>query len=905
MVSALKTDSSLDPVTEAEYLMGAVPELMQFYYAQENRGEQAVEDAIATGALPDVQVDEAPVILMAKWTKHPGHGIGRNKPPVADTGLDQNVFVGDSVQLNGSSSYDADGNSLAYRWLLTSKPAGSSAMLVNATTVNPTFVADAAGTYQISLVVNDGTLDSGSSVVTIIAANGNIPPVAKAGSNQQVLAGDLATLDGSASTDADGDTLTYRWEFISRPAGSNAALSNPAAASPTFATDMIGNYVISLVVNDGQADSGISQVTVAAIQGNLQPVANAGTAKNVLVGNQITLDGRGSTDPDGDPLTYKWSFASKPAGSAAALSNSASAQPFFVADVGGTYVVSLIVKDGQVDSKPANVSIVATAPVVVQPTPAPAPTPAPTAYEAPVLESVEINGTSWILDWSQPGDVPGGGYDIWIDGVDTGSNNRTNQLNTVISGLTAGVQHCFEIEGRFMQATPAQYFPSNKVCASPAVDATPIPAPAPATSPIPTGALKGIPGSIGFGTSTSGGRGGVIIRVNTLADNNNALTANADGTLSGSLRSALNYNGKRIVVFEVSGRIDLSSELVISHPYITIAGQTAPPPGVTLYANGLRIGTHDVVVENIRSRPNNNTSNQTNGALVIQDYNNDIYNVVVDRSSFGWGADETLCIWASYQNGRTISDVTISNSIIHESIHPPAQAYYGFIIGDRVKRVSAIGNLLVSNGERNPLYKGGSEAIWANNISYNISSGAFVLFADDYSSNGAKASIIGNIFKKGPSGSPSAMAWFNGNTAGKGFQIYQSDNIYKNQSGAVSSMVFQNTAPSGAMVSSPPVWIDGLPLLTSGNLEASVLSKVGARAKERGTSNQDANDVRVINDYKSGTGAVPVAGYYFPAPIIAGQKRPFIVPANPNSDPDGNGYTKIEEVLYQMALEVQ
>lgn len=421
---------------------------------------------------------------------------------------------------------------------------------------------------------------------------------------------------------------------------------------------------------------------------------------------------------------------------------------------------------------------------------------------------------------------------------------------------------------------------------------------------MPSGAARGIPDSIGFGTSTPGGRGGIVIRVNTLADNDTPLTVNADGTRSGSLRAALNHNGKRIIVFEVSGRIDLSRQLDVPYPYVTVAGQSAPPPGITLYGSGLRIGTHDVVVQHIRSRPNLNTS-ADHDALMIQDFNNDIRNVVIDHCSFGWSPDENVGPWASYQNGRSVSDLTINNSIVHESIRPSGQGYYGFIIGDRIKRLSAIGNLLAHNGARNPLFKGGSEGIWANNVVYNATEGAFVLFADDYANGGAKASVIGNIFKRGPSGSPSEIAWFNPNTAGKGFQVYQSDNVSKAADGSPLNLPWGGTTPSGAMVSAPPVWIDGLPLLSSAELEASVLSRVGARAKERGTAFQDANDARIIEEYRTGTGKIPAAGFYFSPPVIAGQARAFPLPADPHADPDGNGYTTVEEALYQMALAVQ
>ncbi len=88
-------------------------------------------------------------------------------------------------------------------------------------------------------------------------------------------------------------------------------------------------------------------------------------------------------------------------------------------------------------------------------------------YSAPVLEWVDVSGSDFSLGWSHPATnqgIPVGGYDIFIDGVDTGGTNRTDQLNTLISGLQPG-EHCFEIEARWNQANPAEFPRSNQLCA--------------------------------------------------------------------------------------------------------------------------------------------------------------------------------------------------------------------------------------------------------------------------------------------------------------------------------------------------------------------------------------------------------------------------------------------------------
>ena len=188
----------------------------------------------------------------------------------------------------------------------------------------------------------------------------NVPPVADAGIAQSVFVGAMATLDGSRSTDADSDALTYRWAISSKPAGSSVKLSSSTALKPTFTPDLAGDYVASLVVNDGKADSVAATVKVTASVLNLAPVANAGPAQKVVTGSVVSLNGAGSTDPNGDAITYAWTL-SVPSGSAATLSNANTAIAQFTADVVGAYAATLVVSDGTLSSAPATVSVTAAA----------------------------------------------------------------------------------------------------------------------------------------------------------------------------------------------------------------------------------------------------------------------------------------------------------------------------------------------------------------------------------------------------------------------------------------------------------------------------------------------------------------------------------------------------------------
>ncbi len=276
-----------------------------------------------------------------------------NGAPLADAGPDQTVAVGTPVTLNGRASADPDGDPLTYRWTLTARPAGSAAALVNANTVAPGFTVDRAGSYTITLVVNDGKTDSALDSVVISTLNS--APVAKAGPDQTAFVGNTVTLDGRGSNDVDGDPLTYAWRVLSAPTGSTSALVNPTVVQPQFTIDRAGSYSFELIVSDGRASSAPASVRVSTL--NSAPVARAGNDRSVALGALVQLDGSASSDVDGDTLSFAWSLTTRPAGSAAALSSTTAVKPSFTADLPGTYVAQLIVNDGQAASAPATVAI--------------------------------------------------------------------------------------------------------------------------------------------------------------------------------------------------------------------------------------------------------------------------------------------------------------------------------------------------------------------------------------------------------------------------------------------------------------------------------------------------------------------------------------------------------------------
>lgn len=275
-----------------------------------------------------------------------------NTAPVANAGSDRTAAIGETVELDGSGSTDVDGDELTYAWTLVAPP-GSAATLSSPSAVRPTFTIDVPGAYVATLVVNDGTVDSSPDSVTIETRNS--APRADAGADRTVAVGALVELDGSASSDPDGDLLSYTWTLTTRPDGSSASLSNANTASPAFVADLAGEYVVTLIVTDGELDSEPDSVLISTA--NSAPVADAGADIGATEGDTVELDGSGSADVDGDALTYLWSLLSRPSGSSAELVGETLVNPTLEVDVPGLYVVQLIVSDGELSSAPDTVVI--------------------------------------------------------------------------------------------------------------------------------------------------------------------------------------------------------------------------------------------------------------------------------------------------------------------------------------------------------------------------------------------------------------------------------------------------------------------------------------------------------------------------------------------------------------------
>lgn len=280
-----------------------------------------------------------------------------NQPPVANAGPPQTVRPMDGVSLDGTASSDPDGDELTFAW---TQLEGPDVELDDDTAAEPGLTAPYVheDTQLVwSLVVSDGALTSEASTVTITVLAGNTPPVADAGPGGEVNEGEEYTLDGTASTDADGDELTYLWVQLDGPA---ATLSDAAAAMPSFvAPDVDENTPVTfgLRVFDGVDLSPQATVEVFVLQVNAPPVAAAGADLEIPSGSTARLDGSGSFDPDGDELSISWT---QEAGPDVELTGADTLLPSFAApeiteDV--TLTFGLVVNDGEFDSEKDTVDV--------------------------------------------------------------------------------------------------------------------------------------------------------------------------------------------------------------------------------------------------------------------------------------------------------------------------------------------------------------------------------------------------------------------------------------------------------------------------------------------------------------------------------------------------------------------
>lgn len=384
-------------------------------------------------------------------------------------------------------------------------------------------------------------------------------------------------------------------------------------------------------------------------------------------------------------------------------------------------------------------------------------------------------------------------------------------------------------------------------------------------------AVGGFPGALDFGAQTAGGRGGKVIRVTTLA---------AEG--AGSFAEAVRAKGPRIVVFEVGGVIDLAGKaLKVGEPFVTIAGQTAPSPGITFIRGGLAIQTHDVIVQHLRVRPGEAGQMKKGGWEIDGIGIIGASNVLVDHCSNTWATDENLSASGPRFDGESVEQwrngtshhVTISNCLIAEglskSTHGKGEHSKGSLLHDNTTAIAVVGNLYASNVERNPLAKGGVQAVIVNNWISNPGGKAIhhALNEGEWSGHApvtSRLAIVGNVLEHGPDTTPKLPLFFN---HGKSpVELFMEDNV---AFGRDRQPVLASGGEGIVVVKTGPAWPAGWTPLTAEKVREYVAKNVGALPWER-----DEIDTRIVRAALAGTGKIidseeEVGGYPKPAATSA------------------------------------
>jgi len=439
-----------------------------------------------------------------------------------------------------------------------------------------------------------------------------------------------------------------------------------------------------------------------------------------------------------------------------------------------------------------------------------------------------------------------------------------------------------------------------------------------------------IPGAyVGFGMDTPAGSGRHldvpetrVIKVTNL---------NTEGP--GSLREALEAEGPRVVVFEVSGNIDFRplGQLSIDHPYLTVAGQTAPSPGITLVGCQLHVRAHDVLIQHVRIRvgdlrdPTRPEVDPKSGWSQWSERDNMKVGgdrVVIDHCSFSWATDENV-----QSRG---SELTFRHCIFSECLASPRHHKGAHSKGLLVlkqgegegQNVVVVGNLFAHNADRNPTASAGVKIAIINNMVYGATGRPGIAMTlsnaprrGNTHGGGARASVIGIHADNTP-----CMIRFIARKDEEVGRVFFGDLLYSftDKEGnyveehlddpwnaphmkIFTEWVGQKVYPLRSKVDKPPVVVPGLTIRPAGEVREWVLANAGARPADR-----DPVDARIVREVRTRTGRIPasqedVGGW----PELAENRRELTVPDNPHGDNDGDGYTNLEEWLHGFAAEVE
>ncbi|HEX2010284.1 MAG TPA: hypothetical protein VJN44_05030 [Roseateles sp.] len=385
----------------------------------------------------------------------------------------------------------------------------------------------------------------------------------------------------------------------------------------------------------------------------------------------------------------------------------------------------------------------------------------------------------------------------------------------------------------------------------------------------------------GWAAATKGGQGGRLLKVTNL---------NAAGP--GSLRAAIEAEGSRIVVFEVGGVIDMAgAALQIRNPHLTIAGQTAPNPGITVIKAETNIAAHDVIIQHLMFRPGEfGRPKKGGGDQDAISTSGAAHDIIVDHCSFSWATDENLSVSGPRFDGgpdptqwraHTSRNITYSHNLIYEglahSVHEKGEHSKGSLIHDNASGILLYANLYASNQERNALFKGGVQAAMVSNLIYNPGAKAvhYNLVAHEWEGRPyqlGRITLIGNVYRQGPDTRPATPLFALG---GHGdVALHLQGNLAVDEVGRpVAQTGVYSAGPARILKDEQPYLPPDLTsFFPAERLEAELPLAVGARPWAR-----DPIDFKLLSDVAEGRGQIidselqNALGY----PRYAPSSRPF------------------------------
>ncbi len=361
--------------------------------------------------------------------------------------------------------------------------------------------------------------------------------------------------------------------------------------------------------------------------------------------------------------------------------------------------------------------------------------------------------------------------------------------------------------------------------------------------------VPAFPGAEGHGSMTRGGRGGQVIAVTNLNDSG-----------PGSLRHAAEADGQRIVVFRVSGTITLESQLKISHPYITIAGQTAPGDGVTLRKHPIQIDADEVVIRYIRVRLGDESGDDADA--IASRYHK---NIILDHVSASWSVDEAVSIY--HCENVTVQWCLISESL-YESNHVKGHHGFGGIWGSNYSTYHH--NLLAHHSSRNPRFASGcGYTDYRNNVlfnwGYNSAYGGEKRQQGNPKFSFCVVNMVANYYKPGPATIPGQVARriVNPYSSNRGFaKWFVADNFMHGNAAVTADNWDGGVQPQHGRSSIAGLKLDepwpAMPIRRQSAEEAyrAVLHDAGATLPKR-----DAVDLRIVEETRRGEATYEGKGY--------------------------------------------